>query len=98
MSKQRKTYTREFKLEAIRLAETSGRPITQVERELGLSQGTIAHWRRAVQRKGGEAFPGHGHLLPSEERLRQWECENAILRSERHILKKAIAVVSPKPQ
>ena len=98
MSKQRKTYTREFKLEARRLAETSGRPITQVERELGLSQGTIAHWRREVQRNGGEAFPGHGHLLPSEERLRQLERENAILRQERDILKKAIAVVSPKPQ
>ena len=98
MSKQRKTYTREFKLEALRLAETSGRPITQVERELGLSQGTIAHWRREVQRNGGEAFPGHGHLLPSEERLRQLERENAILRQERDILKKAIAVVSPKPQ
>ncbi len=98
MSKQRKSYTREFKLEAIRLAETSGRPITQVERELGLSQGTIAHWRREAQRIGGEAFPGHGHLLPSEERLRQLERENAILRQERDILKKAIAVVSQKPQ
>jgi len=98
MSKQRKTYTREFKLEALRLAETSGRPITQVERELGLSQGTIAHWRREVQDTGVEAFPGHGHLLPSEERLRQLERENAILRQERDILKKAIAVVSPKPQ
>ncbi len=98
MSKQRKTYTREFKLEAIRLAETSGRPITQIERELGLSQGTIAHWRREVQRTGDEVFPGHGHLLPSEERLRQLERENAILRQERDILKKAIAVVSQKPQ
>jgi transposase len=98
MSKQRKTYTREFKLEALRLAKTSGRPITQIERELGLSQGTIAYWRRAVQRNGGEAFPGYGHLLPSEERLRQLERENAILRQERDILRKAIAVVSPKPQ
>ena len=98
MSKQRKTYTREFKLEALRLAETSGRPITQVERELGLGQGTIAHWRREVQRNGVEALPGHGHLLPSEERLRQLERENAILRQERDILKKAIAVVSQKPQ
>ena len=98
MSKQRKTYTREFKLEALRLAETSGRPITRVERELGLSQGTIAHWRREVQRNGGEAFPGHGHLLPSEERLRQLERELALVRQERDILKKAIGVVSQKPQ
>ncbi len=98
MSKQRKTYTREFKLEAIRLAETSGRPVRQIEHELGLSQGMIAHWRRDVQRTGDEAFPGHGRLLPSEARLRQLERENAILRQERDILKKAIGVVSQKPQ
>ncbi len=98
MSKHRKTYTREFKLEALRLADTSNRPITQVERELGLSQGTIAHWRHEVRQNGAEAFPGQGHLLPSEERLRQLERENAILRQERDILKKAIAVVSQKPQ
>ena len=98
MSKQRKTYTREFKLEAIRLAETSGRSIAQVERELGLSPGTIFHWRQDLQRHGAEAFPGQGHLLPSDERLRQLERENAILRQERDILKKAIAVVSEKPR
>lgn len=98
MSKHRKTYSREFKLEAIRLAESSGRPITQLERELGLSQGTIAHWRREVRQNGAEAFPGQGHLLPSDERLRQLERENALLRQERDILKKAIGVVSQKPQ
>jgi transposase len=98
MSKARKTYTREFKLEAIRLADTSGRTIAQVERELGLSPGTIFHWRQALQQHGAEAFPGQGHLLPSDERLRQLERENAILRQERDILKKAIAVVSQKPQ
>jgi transposase len=87
MIKQRKTYTREFKLESIRLAETRGRPVTQIERELGLSQGTIAHWRREVQQTGADAFLGHGHLLPSEARLRQLERENAILRQERDILK-----------
>ncbi len=41
MSKQRKTYTREFKLEALQLADTSGRPITQLERERGMSQSMI---------------------------------------------------------
>ncbi len=100
MTKQRKTSTREFKLEAIRLAETSGRPITQVERELGLSQSMIAHWRREVRQNETEAFPGQGHLLPSEERLRQLEHENAMLRQERDTrsIKKAIAIVSPRPQ
>ena len=98
MSTARKTYTREFKLEAVRLAESSGRTISQVERELGLSQGTIFHWRRELRQQGTDAFPGQGHLPPSEERLRQLERENAVLRQERDILKKAIAVISPKPQ
>ncbi len=44
MNKQRKTYTREFKMIAIGLDETSGKPITQVVRELGPGQDTIAHW------------------------------------------------------
>ena len=100
MCKYRKTYTREFKLEAIRLADTSGWPVTQSERELGLSQGTIAHCRGEVRQNGAEAFPGQGHLLPSKEQLRQLERENAILRQERDTrsVKKTIAVVSPKPQ
>src|SRR5512139_4227834 len=95
MIKHRKTYTREFKLEAIGLAETSGRPITQLERELGLSQGTIAHWRREVRQNGSEAFPGQGHLLPSEERLRQLERENAIIKPSCRRITSPSACVAP---
>jgi transposase len=97
MSTSRKTYTKEFKLEAIRLAETSGKTVSQLERELGLNQGTLFRWRRALSQSGLEAFPGKGHLAPSDERLRRLERENTILRQERDILKKAIAVFSQKP-
>jgi transposase-like protein len=38
MASERKTYSREFKLEAIQLAETNGKPVTQIERELGLGK------------------------------------------------------------
>ncbi len=98
MSKHRKTYTREFKLEALRLAETSGKPVTQIERELGLGQGQLHHWRRQLARVGQETFPGHGHLSATDERLRQLERENARLRQEAEILKKAIAVFTPRPK
>jgi transposase len=98
MTKIRKSYTREFKLEALHLADTSGKPKAQVERELGLSQGLLFHWRRELARQGLEAFPGHGRLSASDEHLRQLERENSILRQERDILKKAIAVLTPKPQ
>jgi len=96
MSKHRKTYTREFKLEALRLAETSSKPISQVERELGLGQGQLHHWRQQLARAGQQAFPGHGQLSADDERIRQLERENARLRQEAEILKKAIAVFTPK--
>ena len=97
MTKIRKTYTREFKLEALSLLDTSGKTISQVERDLDLSQGTLFHWRTALSRQGEEAFPGQGHLPASDQRLRQLERENMILQQERDILKKAIAVLTPKP-
>lgn len=98
MTKIRKTYTREFKLEALQLVKTSGKSISQIERDLGLSQGTLFHWRRELTRQPMEAFPGHGRLSAMDEHVRQLERENNILRQERDILKKAIAVLTPKPQ
>lgn len=96
MGQTRKHYTAEFKLEALRLAETSGKPDAEVERELGLSKGCLGHWRLALARKGKNAFPGKGHLTEADERVRQLEREVTILRQERDILKKAIGVLSPK--
>jgi transposase len=62
MTQERKTYTREFKLEAIQLAETSGRPVAQIERELGLGKSQINRWKHQLEREGEEAFPGKGRL------------------------------------
>ncbi len=90
MSKHRQTYTREFKLEALRLAETSGKPVTQIERELGLGQGQLHHWRQQLARAGQQAFPGHGHLSAEDERIRQLERENARLRQGAEILKRPL--------
>jgi transposase len=95
MTVTRKSYTKEFKVEALRVAETGGRPVSQIERELGLPKGSIFRWRAASARQGAEAFPGKGHLPASEEQFRRLERENLILREERDILKKAIAVLSP---
>jgi transposase len=94
VTKERKTYTREFKLEAIQLAETSGRPITQIERELGLGKSQIYRWKRQLQREGEEAFPGKGRLKAQDEVIRQLRRENEILRQERDILKKAVTIFS----
>jgi transposase len=94
MTQKRRTYTREFKLEAVRLAETSGKSMKQLERELGIGEGCIRQWKRKLADEGENAFPGHGKLPPDEERIRQLERELAIVRQERDILKKAIAIFS----
>jgi transposase-like protein len=48
MAKAQKTYTREFKEEAVRLVQTSGKPIAQIARELGLSDSAIHGWRKEL--------------------------------------------------
>ena len=75
-------------MEALRLQETSDRSISAVERELGIGQGCLARWKREFAAVGAGAFPGQGHRPAEQERLRQLERENEILRQERDILKK----------
>ena len=96
MTKARKQYTREFKMEAVRLLETSGKSAVQLERELGIGHGNLWRWKRDFAADGEDAFPGHGRLTPEAERFRQLERENEILRQERDILKKAIAIFSER--
>jgi transposase len=98
MSKKRKTYTREFKIEALQLAETSGKPIAAIERDLGLSVGQIHHWKRQLADEGQEAFPGKGHLKPQDAVIRELRRENEMLRQERDILKKAISIFAQTKQ
>ena len=94
MSKERKQYSREFKQEAVRLLETSGKSASQLERELGIGKGNLWRWRLKLAADGKDAFPGHGRLTPEQERLRQLERELEIVRQERDILKKAVAIFS----
>ena len=94
MAKFRKTYTNEFKVEAVRLLETSGKGAAQIERDLGIGLGCLSRWKRELLEKGKQAFPGHGRLTPDQERIQQLERENKVLRQERDILKKAVAIFS----
>jgi transposase len=94
MGNQRRTYTKEFKLETLKLAETSEKSVSQIEREMGLPAGVIFRWQRQLRQDGDQAFPGHGNLKEAETRIEQLEKENANLRMERDILKKAVRVFS----
>lgn len=98
MTGKKKTYTSEFKQEAVRLQENSGKSVYQVETELGISHGLLNKWKRQLRQQGAIAFPGQGRLTPDQEEIRQLKRELAVAQQERDILKKAVAIFSnPKP-
>jgi transposase len=94
MKRVQRTYTAEFKREAVRLAQTSGKSITQVARELGISDSSIHQWRKQLAAHEDEAFPGSGYQTAQEEDLRRLKRELEVTRQERDILKKAFIVFS----
>ena len=94
----RNKYDEAFKREAVRLVEEEGRSAFSVERDLGIGNGVISRWRKALSEDSEHAFPGKGRQKPSEEELRRLKRENDILRQERDILKKALAIFSKTPK
>jgi transposase len=96
MAKERRKYDKEFKLEAIRVSEKGERPVAEVERELGITQGLLWKWTHELNRqpKKEEAFPGNGKLTNTEARIRQLEREIAMLKEDKDILKKVLTMYS----
>jgi transposase len=87
--RDRKRYSREFKLEAVRRTQVTGKSVAEVARELELPVHHLYKWRSEAERKQTEAFPGAGHSTPNEE-LETLRRENRRLREERDILKKSL--------
>lgn len=93
----RKTYAREFKLQAVRMMTTQGLSVSEVARQLGVSENCLRAWRAAAQEQGDVAFPGRGNLSPEQDELRSLRSEVARLRAERDLLKKAAAYFASHP-
>jgi transposase len=79
------------------MASEPGFTNRDVERQLGIGQGVLYHWKRELKRDGQEVFAGKGHLRPQDEEVRRLKRENERLRRERDILKKAVAIFSTDP-
>lgn len=94
MDKARRQYTREFKLEAVRLSEDPDRSAASVARELGIRSKLLYRWRQELLKHADEVFPGHGKLPESQEEARRLRRELERVTQERDILKKAIAIFS----
>lgn len=94
VTRTKKRYDVEFKKEAIRLSDSSGKKDREIEQDLGLYPNAIGRWRKALEADPIDAFPGTGHQKPLEEENRQLRRELAIAREERDILKKAVTIFS----
>jgi transposase len=91
MAKPRRTFTSEFKVQAVKLLTEQGKSVAEVARDLDLGESLLRGWKQALAAEGDRAFPGQGHLPALEEELRRLRAENKRLQMERDILKKATA-------
>ena len=98
MQRKRRIYDPDFKRQTVALADGSDRTDRAIEKELGLYQGAIRHWRQELEHDPEQAFPGTGRQKADEEELRRLRRELEIVRQERDILKKAVAIFSDRPR
>ena len=94
-NRQRRDFPAEFKAEAVRLVQTSGKQVTQLARELDVDRQLLHSWVRQAERHKGKSltdvFPGHGNRPAEEAELERLRRENAQLKEDVEILKKATA-------
>jgi transposase len=87
-------YTREFKVEAVRLSERSDKTVAQIARDLGVPERVLYRWRHELREQAERAFPGKGHQSELEEENRRLRRELELLKQEREVLKKALGIFS----
>ena len=88
---QRRKFSREFKLEAVRLVKERGVAVAQASRDLDLHENVLRKWMRDLSADPQHAFPGHGQMKPEQLEIARLKREVIKLKAERDILKKAAA-------
>jgi len=94
MGGKRRSFTREFKLEAVRLVTEGGQSVAEVSLKLGIRPDMLRAWKREVGGAGDslkDVFRGHGKVPTQEAELRRLRREVERLSEERDFLKKAAA-------
>lgn len=87
----RRRFSREYKVEAVRLVKERGVSVAQAARDLDVHENVLRKWVREFASDPGQAFPGHGQMKPEQLEVDRLRREVARLRAERDILKKAAA-------
>ena len=88
---QRRTFSREFKLEAVNLIRERGVRVAQAARDLDVHENVLRNWVKELGSDPRHAFPGHGQMKPEQLEIDRLRKEVARLKAERDILKKAAA-------
>ena len=95
MAEKRRQFTREFKLEAVRLIGSGERKVEELARDLGVRPEHIRRWQKQAEGRAGfkseDVFPGNGKLTSKDEELRALRRELEVVKQERDFLKKAAA-------
>jgi transposase len=97
MAGKRKVHTPEFKLQAVKMITDQRLSVAEVARRLDVGENLLRTWKKAFEERGGDAFPGQGNPAPADDELRRLRAENARLRAERDLLKKAAAYFANPP-
>jgi len=88
----RRTYTREFKIEAAKLSYNSDKPVEEIAEQLGVSQSSLNRWRREFRADPGQAFPGNGQRKERDEEVARLKKALKQTQMENEILKKAVTI------
>ena len=98
--KERKTYTAEFKREAVKLMAQPGAKVEQIASDLGVSSHSLYEWRKQSRDQGSLAFPGNGRvaLTAEQEENHRLKRELELVKQERDILKKTISYFARVPK
>ena len=89
MSRKRRRYTMEFKIESVKLITEAGYSIAEAARSLGIHANLLGKWKQQFETAGTDGFPGKGKQTEVDEELRRLREENRRLRMGRDLLKKA---------
>lgn len=88
---ERRSFSREFKVEAVRLVRERRVSVAQAARDLDVHENLLRKWVKQLAEDPLEAFPGHGKMKAAEAEIAQLKREVQKLKAERDILKKAAA-------
>ncbi len=88
---KRRQFSREFKLEAVKLVKNRGVSVAQASRDLDVHENVLRKWVRELAADPQQAFPGQGVMKPEQAEIERLKKENAKLKMERDLLKKAAA-------